>query len=179
MTFADSVKICFNKYADFNGRARRSEYWWWFLFTVLLSIVASIVDAILGLNFGNGSSGPIQALANLAVLLPTLAVTARRLHDTGRSGWWQLLWFVICIGWIIMIIWLVQDSQPDNKYGASPKGGGVPGGGYGQPGYGQQGYGQPGYGQQGYGQPPQAPPPSGPNYGEPPPPPPGQNPYGS
>jgi hypothetical protein len=149
------------------------------LFTVLLGLVASIIDAILGLDFGSGSgSGPVQAIANLAVLVPTLAVTARRLHDTGRSGWWQLLWLLICIGWIILIIWLVQDSQQDNKYGANPKGGGYPGGGYGQPGHGQPGCGQPGYGQPDYGQggqPPQAPPPSGPDYGQPPP----QNPYGS
>jgi uncharacterized membrane protein YhaH (DUF805 family) len=204
MSFPDSVKICFSKYADFNGRARRSEYWWWILFTVLVGIVASIIDAILGTGNGSGS-GLIQSIANLALLLPSLAVGARRLHDTDRSAWWLLLWLAICVGWIVLIIFFVQDSKGDNKYGPSPKGhgGGYGQGGYGQPGYGQPGYGQPGYGQGGYGQPgygqdpndgqggygqppghgeggqpPQAPPPSGPDYGEPPPPPPGQNPYG-
>jgi uncharacterized membrane protein YhaH (DUF805 family) len=199
MSFPDSVKICFSKYADFNGRARRSEYWWWILFTVLVGIVASIIDAILGTGNGSGS-GLIQSIANLALLLPSLAVGARRLHDTDRSAWWLLLWLAICVGWIVLIIFFVQDSKGDNKYGPSPKGhgGGYGQGGYGQPGYGQPGYGQAGYGQPGYGQdpndgqggygqppghgeggqPPQAPPPSGPDYGEPPPPPPGQNPYG-
>jgi uncharacterized membrane protein YhaH (DUF805 family) len=191
MSFPDSVKICFSKYADFNGRARRSEYWWWVLFTLLVGIVASIIDAILGTNNGSGS-GLIQSVANLALLLPSLAVGARRLHDTDRSAWWLLLWFAICIGWIVLIIFFVQDSKGDNKYGPSPKGyaGGPGQGGYGQPGYGQPGYGQSGYGQSGYGQPgygqggygqqpgygqgeqpPQAPPPSGPDYGEPPAPP--------
>jgi uncharacterized membrane protein YhaH (DUF805 family) len=199
MAFPDAVKICFNKYVDFSGRARRSEYWWWFLFTVLVSIVASIIDSILGTRNGSGT-GVIGGLADLALLLPSLAVGARRLHDTGRSGFWLFLWLLPCIGWIILIIFFVMDSQGDNKYGPSPKGaaagwtGGGPGygqQGYGQQGYGQQGYGQqPGYGQPGpYGQPPQAPPsgpdygqggqspPSGPDYGEPPPPP--QNPSGT
>jgi uncharacterized membrane protein YhaH (DUF805 family) len=196
MTFPDAVKICFNKYVDFNGRARRSEFWYWVLFTVLVGIVAGIIDSILGTRNSSGT-GLIGSLADLALLLPSLAVGARRLHDTGRSGWWLLLWFLCLIGWIILIVWYCLDSQPDNKYGPSPKGypGGPGQGGYGQQGYGQQGYGQPGYGQPDYGQggygqpgygqpgygqpgqPPQAsppppPPPSGPDYGEPPPTPP-------
>ena len=161
MTFPDAVKICFNKYVDFNGRARRSEFWWWALFTFLLGIVASIIDAVLGTRNGSGT-GLIGSIVNLAVLLPSLAVGARRLHDTGRSGWWQLLWIVICIGWIFLIIWYVQDSQGDNKYGPSPKP--VAGGGpYGQPP--ADPYGQPPADP--YGQPPANP------YGQPP-----ANPYG-
>jgi uncharacterized membrane protein YhaH (DUF805 family) len=130
MPFPDAVKICFHKYADFNGRARRSEFWWWALFTVLLSFVASIIDAILGTRSSSGS-GLIESLTSLAVLLPSLAVGARRLHDTGRSGWWQLLWIAIIIGWIFLIIWFCQDSHGDNKYGASPKAGTAGTGGYG------------------------------------------------
>jgi uncharacterized membrane protein YhaH (DUF805 family) len=164
MPFPDAVKICFNKYVDFNGRARRSEFWWWVLFTFLLSIVASIIDAILGTRSSSGT-GLIETLTSLAVLLPSLAVGARRLHDTGRSGWWQLLWIVIVIGWIILIVWYCLDSHADNKYGPSPKG---------NTGAGGTGYGQPGAG--GYGQPPQAPP-GGPDYGQPPSS--GQNPYGT
>jgi uncharacterized membrane protein YhaH (DUF805 family) len=161
VTFPDAVKICFNKYVDFNGRARRSEFWWWALFTFLLGIVASIIDAVLGTRNGSGT-GLIGSIVNLAVLLPSLAVGARRLHDTGRSGWWQLLWIVICIGWIFLIIWYVQDSQGDNKYGPSPKP--VAGGGpYGQPPVNP--YGQPPADP--YGQPPANP------YGQPP-----ANPYG-
>jgi uncharacterized membrane protein YhaH (DUF805 family) len=188
MAFPDAVKICFNKYVDFSGRARRSEYWWWVLFTVLVGIVASIIDSILGTRNSSGT-GVFGGLADLALLLPSLAVGARRLHDTGRSGFWLFLWLLPCIGWIILIVFFVMDSQGDNKYGPSPKGagagwtGGGPGPhgqqpGYGQQGYGQQpGYGQPDYGQPGpYGQPPQTPP-TGPDYGEPPAPP--QNPSGT
>ena len=94
MQFPDAVKICLHKYADFNGRARCSEVWWWALFTVLVGLVAGIIDAILGTTTVGGN-GLIGSLANLALLLPSLAVGARRLHDTGRSGWWQLLWIVI------------------------------------------------------------------------------------
>jgi uncharacterized membrane protein YhaH (DUF805 family) len=155
MPFPDAVKICFNKYVDFNGRARRSEFWWWVLFTVLLGIVASIIDAILGTGSSSGT-GLIQGIAQLAVLLPSLAVGARRLHDTGRSGWWQLLWIAIIVGWIFLIIWFCEDSHSDNQYGPSPKGAGADGAG--------------GPGGPGYGQPPQAPP-SGPDYGQPPAPP--------
>ena len=163
MTFPDAVKICFHKYADFNGRARRSEFWWWVLFTFLLGIVAGIIDTILGTRNSSGT-GLIGSITNLAVLLPSLAVGARRLHDTGRSGWWQLLWIVICIGWIILIVWYVQDSRGDNKYGASPKPSTAgPGGPYGEPP--ANPYGQPPANP--YGQPPASP------YGQPP-----ANPYG-
>jgi uncharacterized membrane protein YhaH (DUF805 family) len=163
VTFPDAVKICFTKYAEFNGRARRSEFWWWVLFTFLLGIVAGIIDAILGTTNSTGT-GLIGSIANLAVLLPSLAVGARRLHDTGRSGWWQLLWFVCIVGWIILIVWLCQDSHGDNKYGASPKRNAAgPGGGYDQPP--PNPYGQPPANP--YGQPPANP------YADPPP-----NPYG-
>jgi len=166
MSFPDAVKICLSKYVDFKGRARRSEYWWFFLFTVLVSIVASILDAILGTDYGGSTSGGvINTIASLALLLPGLAVAIRRLHDTSRVGWWILIGLIPIVGWIILIVFYVQDSHPDNQYGPSPKASaGLPG--------------QGGYGQPGYGQPPQAPPPSGPDYGDPPPPPP-QNPSGT
>lgn len=120
MSFTDAVRTVLTKYADFTGRARRSEYWWFVLFTVLVGFVASIIDSILGTRNGTGT-GLVSGLANLALLLPSLAVGARRLHDTGRSGWWLLLIFVILIGWIILIVWYCQDSQGENKYGPSPK----------------------------------------------------------
>jgi uncharacterized membrane protein YhaH (DUF805 family) len=158
VTFQDAVKVCFSKYVDFNGRARRSEFWWWVLFTFLLGIVASIVDSVLGTRSSTGT-GLVESVTNLAVLLPSLAVGARRLHDTGRSGWWLLLWLVCLIGWIILIVWFCQGSHGDNKYGASPK-------------RGVAGPGGPPAGP--YGAPPAAPP-SNP-YGDPPAPP--SNPYG-
>jgi uncharacterized membrane protein YhaH (DUF805 family) len=167
VSFGDAVKVCFNKYVDFNGRARRSEFWWWALFTVILGIVAGLIDTILGTRSSSTGTGVFGAITNLAVLLPSLAVGARRLHDTGRSGWWQLLWFACCVGWVFLIVWFCQDSQGDNKYGASPKPGG--GGPYGQPDPSGQPPANP------YGQPPPNPygqPPPNP-YGDPPP-----NPYG-
>ena len=128
MSFQDAVKICLNKYVDFTGRARRSEYWWFFLFNVLVSIVASIIDAIIGTRSGN--FGVVEGIASLALLLPTLAVGARRLHDTSRSGWWLLIGLIPCIGTIVLIVFFVQDSHPDNPYGPSPK---AAGGGYAPP----------------------------------------------
>jgi uncharacterized membrane protein YhaH (DUF805 family) len=119
MSFADAVRTCLNKYADFSGRARRSEYWWFFLFNVLVSIVASIIDAIIGTRSGN--FGLVEGIAGLALLLPGLAVGARRLHDTTRSGWWLLIGLIPIIGAIILIIFFVQDSHGDNQYGPSPK----------------------------------------------------------
>ncbi len=127
MTFPDAVKICLNKYVGFSGRARRSEYWWFVLFTVLVSIVASIIDAIIGTS--SGGTGLISGLASLALFLPSLAVAIRRLHDTSRSGWWVLIGLIPIVGWIVLIVFYVQDSHPDNKYGPSPKYAGAPGAG--------------------------------------------------
>jgi uncharacterized membrane protein YhaH (DUF805 family) len=133
MSFADAVRTCLTKYAVFDGRARRSEFWWFFLFTTLVSVVTGIIDSVIGTDYGNGvNGGALNTITSLALLLPSIAVGSRRLHDTGRSGWWQLLWFAICIGWIFLIIWLVQDSRSDNKYGPSPKGA-SPVGPYGAP----------------------------------------------
>lgn len=120
MSFADAVRTCLSKYADFSGRGRRSEYWWFFLFNVLVSIVASIVDSILGTDFDTGS-GLVGGLASLALLLPSLAAGARRLHDTSRSGWWLLIGLVPLVGWIVLIVFFVQDSHGDNQHGPNPK----------------------------------------------------------
>lgn len=107
MTFIESIRTCLTKYADFNGRASRSEYWWFILFTCLVSIALSMVD----------SSGLTGTLFYLAVLLPSLGVAARRLHDTNRSGWFLLLNLIPIIGWIILIIWYLQKSQEGtNQY---------------------------------------------------------------
>lgn len=104
ITFGDAIKICFNKYADFNGRARRSEFWWFYLFTFIVGLIPYL-----------------GYVASIALLIPSLAVGARRLHDTGRSGWWQLLALIPCIGAIILIIWWCEDSKGDNEHGPSPK----------------------------------------------------------
>lgn len=137
MSFADAVKTCFSKYADFSGRARRSEYWFFYLFVFLIVVAGSIVDGIIG------TTPVVQVVAVLAVLLPLLAALVRRLHDTGRSGWWALLGLVP-FGGLVILVFTVMDSGPDNEYGPSPKGAqaygatpatdfGTPPGGYGTP----------------------------------------------
>ena len=103
--------------AGFAGRARRSEFWYFYLFTILASIVASILQRALT----NSQNGIITAIVGLALILPSLAVAARRLHDTSRSGWWLFIVIIPVIGAIILIVWWVQDSQVDNEYGPSPK----------------------------------------------------------
>ena len=104
MTFIESIQTCFRKYAEFNGRASRSEFWWWFLFIVIISIAARLLGQT------------VVALVALATLLPNLAVTSRRLHDINRSGWWQLIGFIPFIGWLIMIYWCAQASSDQSKY---------------------------------------------------------------
>jgi uncharacterized membrane protein YhaH (DUF805 family) len=99
MTFQASVKVCFSKYADFGGRATRSEYWWFVLFIVLVGLAASIV------------SNTLSGLFSLATLLPQIAAATRRLHDTNRSGWWQLIVLVPVIGWIVLIVFLAQEGK--------------------------------------------------------------------
>ncbi len=108
MTFTESIKVCFSKYADFNGRASRSEYWWFVLFTVLLSFAASAI------------SDKFSMLVSVATLLPSIAVAARRLHDTNRSGWWQLIALLPIIGWIVIIYFLIQEAKEPNNFGAAP-----------------------------------------------------------
>jgi uncharacterized membrane protein YhaH (DUF805 family) len=105
MTFVESIQTCFKKYADFSGRASRSEYWWWALFVLLITIVGQVIGDILG------------GIASLAMLLPYLAVTSRRLHDIGKSGWWQLIGFIPLIGWVVLIYWCVQGPKEPNTYG--------------------------------------------------------------
>lgn len=94
MTPVDWAKRPLQKYADFAGRAARAEFWWYVLAYILASIVLTIVESTLGMSKMLGQIGPLRALFALALLLPTLAVGARRLHDTNRSGWWQAIAFV-------------------------------------------------------------------------------------
>jgi uncharacterized membrane protein YhaH (DUF805 family) len=122
MPFQEAVRICLQrKYAVFSGRARRSEYWFFILFTAIVGIVGSVLDGLFGIRSGDYSTGPIQGLLQLALLLPSLAVGVRRLHDTDRSGWWLLISLIPIIGWIVLIVFFVQDSQPANRYGPNPK----------------------------------------------------------
>ncbi|PKG79311.1 DUF805 domain-containing protein [Shewanella sp. Actino-trap-3] len=100
------------KYADFTGRARRKEYWMF----ILVYMIINIVFAVIGLD-------TISAIVSLALLVPSLSIAARRLHDTGRSGWWQLILLIPIIGLIVLIVFLTQDSHDANDYGINPKSG--------------------------------------------------------
>jgi uncharacterized membrane protein YhaH (DUF805 family) len=103
-------------YVGFQGRARRKEYWMFVLFSLIVSIVLSIIEAVANL------SQVLTGLYSLAVLLPSLAVGVRRLHDTGRSGWWLLIALIPLIGAIILLVFMCLDSEEnDNKYGPNPK----------------------------------------------------------
>jgi uncharacterized membrane protein YhaH (DUF805 family) len=116
MNMQEAVQSVLSQYANFNGRARRSEYWFWVLATVIVSIIAGIIDAIIGVQI-------LQWIVVVATIVPNLAVGARRLHDTDKSGWLQLIGIIPLIGWIVLIVFYAMDSGPDNKYGPNPKGG--------------------------------------------------------
>lgn len=112
MSFAESIRVCFKKYATFEGRARRSEYWWFALFTGIIFIVTEVLDAAAGTPI-------FVILALVALLLPSIAVAVRRLHDTTRSGVWYFISLVPLIGGIILLVFLATDSTPgSNQYGA-------------------------------------------------------------
>jgi uncharacterized membrane protein YhaH (DUF805 family) len=109
---------CITKnYANFNGRARRKEYWMFVLFNSILTVIAIVIDTMIG------SPLVVTIILVLALLLPNLAVTVRRLHDTSKSGWWVLLQLIPYIGGIIIFVFCVLDSTPgSNQYGENPKG---------------------------------------------------------
>ena len=109
MGFADAVKAGFSQYAEFSGRARRSEYWNFLLAFIASVIVAGIITAVSPLV-----GGVLMLIAFVAFIVPALALNTRRLHDTGRPGWWQLIS-------IVAIFFYVEDSHGDNQYGPSPK----------------------------------------------------------
>ena len=110
------LKVVRDNYANFTGRASRQEYWMFFLFNIIFAVVATVVDMILGLGF------IIYMLYVLAVLIPSSAVSIRRMHDTGKSGWWILITIIPLVGGIWFFVLLCTDSNPgDNKYGPSPE----------------------------------------------------------
>ena len=124
--FVDAAKkAVMHNYANFNGRASRSEYWWLFLFGFSISIPAMILDGLTGIvliDAGAGISyGPFYVLTGMGILLPGISVMVRRLHDSGRSGWWYFIGLVPCVGFIILLVFLIQDGQPHpNDYGEVP-----------------------------------------------------------
>jgi uncharacterized membrane protein YhaH (DUF805 family) len=110
------------KYAVFSGRARRKEYWFFVLFNFLISIALIFVDSAIGSLDANSGFGILSGIYSLGVLIPSLAVTVRRLHDTDRTGWWFLIAFIPLIGVIVLLVFMFLDGTPgNNSYGADPK----------------------------------------------------------
>lgn len=110
------------KYFVFEGRARRKEYWMFVLFSILISIVLSIVERVTGLYSAENGVGFLSSIYSLAILIPSITVGVRRLHDTGKSGWWILIGLIPFIGSIVLIVFFVMDSDPgQNEYGPNPK----------------------------------------------------------
>lgn len=121
MGFAEAIGSVLGNYATFAGRARRSEFWWWWLALIVIGAVFATVAAILG----SGVVGDVLRLGyglfGLATIVPTLAVAVRRLHDTGRSGWWLLISFLPVVGGLILFVFYVLPStQGNNEYGPQP-----------------------------------------------------------
>ena len=114
MNFNEAIKSGFGKYVTFAGRAARSEYWYWTLFTVIANMVAGILDSVLG------SLGLIGLIVSLTLLLPGIAVSARRLHDLERTAWWLLI-ALTGIGLILLLIWdCIKGTTGPNRFGSDP-----------------------------------------------------------
>ncbi len=115
MDFSTAVRTCIQKYASFGGRAPRSEFWFYVLFQFLALIVAAIIDAVLGTQM------IVYLIVGLGLLLPSISVAVRRLHDTNRSGWWYWLFLVPIVGAIVLLIWFcTKGSDSTNDFGADP-----------------------------------------------------------
>jgi uncharacterized membrane protein YhaH (DUF805 family) len=120
MSFTQAIAAGFQNYVNFSGRAPRSEYWYWTLFSILATIAGSLIDHVL---FSNLDVSPLQSLVSLALFLPGLAVSIRRLHDLDRTGWWFLLVFTI-IGAIVLLVWdCMKGTTGPNRFGPDPLGG--------------------------------------------------------
>ena len=114
LSFIQAISTCFRKYINFSGRARRSEYWYFFIFGVLVTIIARILDAVT-FGLGSGETGPINNIAVLVLFMPYLSVTARRLHDSGRSVWRQL-WVITVIGSFFVLYWLIIEGNSNKNH---------------------------------------------------------------
>lgn len=124
MTFSDSIKICFDKYATMKGRAPRSEYWWFVAFCWLVMVLSALLFAFIGMKVNsNGKEGMAiaviggETVVSLCLFLPGLCVLVRRLHDTGHSGWWYFISFVPVVGGFWMLWLLLLGSDEENEYG--------------------------------------------------------------
>ena len=121
MTFSEAISSGFRNYVGFSGRASRSEFWYWMLFTVLVSIAMTMIDlGILGIS---SNVNPFSSIWSLIAFLPSLAIGVRRLHDTDRNGWWWLIAFIPLIGIIVLIVfWCSEGTRGSNRFGPDPLG---------------------------------------------------------
>ncbi len=117
------TKMALSRWQDYQGRSRRREYWYFYLTSMIVGLAAQLVLGMLTPVFGSTLCTLLLLLVGIAIFIPYIAVLIRRLHDTGKSGWWALLNLIPLLGPIIIIIFTVQDSQPGgNQWGANPKG---------------------------------------------------------
>lgn len=114
MSFSEAISDGFSKYVTFSGRSSRSAYWWWYLFTFIVSLVATLIDQAIGTMF------VISGIAGLALFLPSLAVLVRRFHDAGHSGWWILVLLIPVVGFVVWLIFALTESKPANEWGEGP-----------------------------------------------------------
>ncbi len=115
-TFGNSVSICLRKYAVFRGRAPRAELWFYVLFNLILGVVAAILD-----SSAFHHAAVFTILVDLGLLLPSLAVQVRRLHDLDRSGWWLLIGFIPLVGVIVLLVWFcTRGTRGPNRFGPDP-----------------------------------------------------------
>lgn len=139
MGFFDAIASVFSKYATFSGRAPRSEFWWFWLLNLIVSIAVDGPEFRQGMNGMAHMGGPslLSTIWHLAVFIPTLAVSVRRLHDIDRSGWWLLLWLIPIIGWIVLLVFYVtRGTHGPNRFGTDPLAGSGGGSADGMGGYG-------------------------------------------
>lgn len=109
-------------YAKFNGRARRKEYWFFVLFSTIVTAILIAIDASLGLINYRSGFGVLSGIYTLIVLIPSIAVAVRRLHDTNRSGWWMFILLIPLVGGIVIFVFMLLDSKPgNNRFGTNPK----------------------------------------------------------
>ncbi len=122
MTFVQAIQNGFKNYVQFNGRARRSEYWWWVLFVALIALIPDVMMQGEMARGAPGIGASLYGLVMLATFLPSLGLVVRRLHDTNHSGWWYLLIFT-GIGALLILYWvIIKGTAGSNKYGADPLG---------------------------------------------------------
>lgn len=121
MSFGEAIRTCFRKYADFSGRARTSEYWWWVLFNVIVFGVLYALGGGASVDEPSGAIAGVIGVAWLGLILPSLGVAIRRLHDTGRSGWYLLISFIPLVRGIVLLVFMLSAGNPGpNKYGEAP-----------------------------------------------------------